>query len=198
MITDFLTIVSLMMMPRTVSTFAFKPPFDSRVYSRPRSNKVIAWQQNAVLDHEEPLNALFQRAVVLQRAGYQQEALDQYQLFIKAATQCDVDPRSYAEVHVNIGGIYTKFGDREQAKREFETALRYRSIGTAHVNLALLSLQEGSRTMDPTTGLNALNTAKKHCQEAIALNDDRQSGITATRLLGDIDNMLEQANKQGQ
>lgn len=147
----------------------------------------------AVLDNEEPLSVMFQRAVILQRSGDHTAALKEYELFIKAAKQCDVSPEMYAEVHVNIGAVYVKDRNIEMAKHHFEQALRYRQLGTAHVNLALLALQKGSLTMDPTAGIAALEEAKEHCEKAIELNDSAESKKMAIHLLKDIDRMLRQA-----
>lgn len=148
---------------------------------------------DAILADDEPLSARFQRAVVLQRAGDHQSALREYQTFIKAAEQCDVSPEMYAEVHVNIGAVYSKLGDRGEARRNFEIALRYRQLGSAHVNLALLALAEGRMVRDPREGVKALKEAEGHCRKAVELDDDDRCVIGATRLLNDIGNMLVQA-----
>ena len=150
----------------------------------------------AVLDNEEPLSVMFQRAVVLQRAGDHKAALKEYELFIKAAKQCDVSPEKFAEVHVNIGSVYVKDQNKEMAKHYFEQALTFRPMGTAHVNLALLALQKGSNTMDPRAGTACLEEAKNHCEKAVGLNDDTQAKQMATRLLEDIDQMLRQSTGQ--
>jgi tetratricopeptide (TPR) repeat protein len=96
-----------------------------------------------ILAEDEPLSSRFQRAVVLQRAGDHRSALTEYQTFIKAAESCDVSPELYAEVHVNMGAIYTKLKDRNKAKQNFQKALFHRQLGSAHVNLALLALADG-------------------------------------------------------
>lgn len=145
------------------------------------------------LDNEEPLSLLFQRALVLHRAGSIDKALENYQLFCKAAQQCEVDPFQYAEVHVNMGAIYIKKGDSDSAKESFNEALKHREIGTAHVNLAVLQLQLASSLISPQAGLECLQVAKGHCQKAVALNDDPPSFETASRLLVDIDRMMNQA-----
>ena len=149
------------------------------------------------LDNEEPLNVLFQRALVLQRAGAIDEALENYQLFCKAAQQCEVDPFQYTEVHVNMGAIYIKKGDSDSAKDSFNEALKHRQIGTAHVNLAVLQLQLASSLISPQAGLECLQVAKEHCQKAVTLNDDPRSFETASRLLVDIDRMVNQAAGDG-
>ena len=145
------------------------------------------------LENDEPLSVLFQRALVLQRAGAIDQALEEYGLFCKAAQQCQVDPAQYAEVHVNMGAIFLRKGDAEQAQHHFDEALQHRQMGTAHVNLAVLQLQQASSLTSPQAGLECLQVAKEHCQKAMALNDDPRSLETATRLLADIDRMLQQA-----
>lgn len=145
---------------------------------------------STVLENEEPLSVIFQRAVVLQRSGDHKEALKEYELFIKAAEQCDVSPVMYAEVHVNIGAVYVKEKNTGKARYHFEKALQHRQVGTAHVNLALLALQQGSKTINPTSGYSALKDAKIHCEKAIELNDNEQSKSAALRLLEDINKIL--------
>jgi tetratricopeptide (TPR) repeat protein len=171
-------------------------------------------------DGEESLMGLFQRAIVLQRSGAPREALEEYQRFIKAAEQCDVNPQKYAEVYCNMGACEIKLRNREMAQHYFELALRRRTIGTAHVNLALLALQQGTKVQQvqqsqprqpqssardennsqqqqqqqqqqqeqqEEAAWKALAIAKQHCEDAIALNDDRQSMDMATKLLQDIE-----------
>jgi tetratricopeptide (TPR) repeat protein len=155
--------------------------------------------RNVELDKEEPLSVLFQRAVALHRAGELEEALGTYELFLKAAKQCNVSPDMYAEIHVNIGAIKLKQPDQATAaKSSFETALKYRSnLGTAHVNLALLILKELSTITDATQALRALQDAKTHCEEAIYSTDnDARSMAAATKIMQDIDGMISQTGFQ--
>jgi tetratricopeptide (TPR) repeat protein len=153
--------------------------------------------KKVTLDNEEPLSLLFRRAVALHRAGALDEALSTYELFLKAAQQCNVSPEMYAEIHVNVGAIQLKRGDARYAKASFETALSYRSsIGTAHVNLALLILKELSSITDATKALRALQEAKEHCQDAMNVKDDPQSVAAATKILQDIDRMMSQTGFQ--
>ena len=130
-----------------------------------------------VLDNEEPLSVIFQRAVVLQRSGDHESALKEYQFFIKAAEGCDVSPSMYAEVHVNIGAVYAKDNSNlELAKHHFELAIEYRpdNMGTAYVNLALLSLRKGSSigADNPKIGTQCLEEAESYLNSAINLKDD--------------------------
>lgn len=155
----------------------------------------------ATKDGEEPLSAMFQRAVVLQRAGNHEDALVIYERFVKAAKQCDVSPVLYAEVHVNMGAAHLKQKNAALAKFHFEQALKYRSVDTAHVNLALLALQEGSRISDPNKGIAALTNAKWHCEQALQLkkkgkdnSSNPQTQTTAMHLLEDIQRMFARMN----
>lgn len=143
------------------------------------------------MENEEPLSVIFQRAVVLQRSGESDEALKDYDLFIKAAKQCDVSPEMYAEVHVNIGAVYFKENNTVLARHHFEQALKHRQVGTAYVNLALIALKEGSKTMNPRAGMSALREAKNQCVKAIELGDSPQSNAMATDLLEKIEGMME-------
>jgi len=149
-----------------------------------------------VLENEEPLSVTFNRAVVLQRSGDHEAALEKYQFFIRAAEGCDVSPSMYAEVHVNIGAVYAKNNHNlELAKHHFELAIGYRPVGTAYVNLALLLLRKGSSigADDPTIGMKCLEEAQSYLKSAIDLNDsDRQSKTTAVRLLEDVDVIMRQ------
>lgn len=153
------------------------------------------------LDNDEPLSLMFRRGVVLQRSGELDQALKEYDLFLKAAQQCDVDAYKYAEVHVNMGAIHLRQKAPEQAKYHFGEALKHRQLGTAHVNLAVLTLQEASSSTSPQRGLDCVNNARNHCVEAIRLFEDEggqeASAGAAARLLGDIDKMLQQANNRG-
>ncbi len=166
------------------------------VYRKQRINGRLFAQGDFVLADDEPLSARFQRAVVLQRAGDHTSALKEYETFVKAAEQCEISPSTYAEVRVNMGAIYAKLRRREEARESFEIALKYRDIGSAHVNLALLILAEGQQSTDPRVGIRALNEAKEHCETAVELNDDVHSVNGATRLLGDIEKMLSQMGSQ--
>ena len=47
---------------------------------------------------EVPLNQIFQKAVVLQRSGDRDGALDQYKQFLKVAESHDVDPLLYVSL----------------------------------------------------------------------------------------------------
>lgn len=94
-----------------------------------------------------------------------------------------------------MGAIEIKSKNREMAKHYFKEALKHRKIGTAYVNLALLSLQEGSQSSDARVGVAALTDAKELCQKAAELNDDPQAIAMATKLLKDIDVMLMQMKK---
>lgn len=159
----------------------------------PCFRSLLSAHGDAVLADDEPLSSKFQRAVVLQRAGDHMSALKEYQTFVKAAEQCDVAPETYAEVHVNMGAIYMKLRDRKEARNSFETALKYRELGSARVNLALLALAEGQQSSNPSDGINALKEAEGHCLKALEINDDANSVRSANKLLGDIQKMLGQA-----
>ena len=156
-----------------------------------------------ILAEDEPLSSRFQRAVVLQRSGDHTSALTEYETFIKAAESCDVSPELYAEVHVNMGAIHAKLKDRPKAKKSFQIALRYRELGSARVNLALLALADGQLSLDPRDGVIALKEARMHCLKALEINVNDDSGDGngdahssvngARRLLKDVENMLQQA-----
>lgn len=157
------------------------------------------------LENEEPLSVMFQRAVVLQRAGSYPAALEEYDLFLKAARQCSVDPIRYAEVHVNRGAIFLRQGETASAQEEFEAALEHRpTMGTALVNLAVLALQQASQSQSPQVGLECLETAQFYCQKVLdaaaaslpSPDQDPQSVATATRLLKDIQQMIDQSNRR--
>ena len=191
MISDIFFIIFIL----TVAANCFSPvPSTSRRhFCRVAQAPALTMTGGAVLDNEEPLSAMFQRAVVLQQSGNHKAALKEYELFIKAAKQCDVSPDKYAEVHVNIGAVYIKDRNIEMAKHHFEQALQ---VGTAHVNLALLALQKGSQTMDPMAGIAALEEAKEHCEKAIALDNSVESTKRALHLLGDINLRMEKVNDE--
>mgnify|MGYP005850901905 CR=1 FL=1 len=155
-------------------------------------SKTTATHRAVVKENEEPLSVMFQRAVVYQRAGNYEEALKEYKLILQAAQQCDVAPDKYAEVHGNLGALYLRNKDAAKAKFHFETALEHRRMGTVHVNLAVLLLQELSTVRDKKVGLEILTKAQRHCQEALALPEDGQEHTVAKRLLQDMDKMMSQ------
>lgn len=167
----------------------------SAIKSKERDDDDIL-DNSKVTKNEEPLSAMFNRAVVYQRSGNHKEALRIYQMFLQAVKQIDsdIDPKMYSEVYVNLGSIYFASKERnlEKSRYYFEKAVEARpDLGTAHVNLALLELQEASQIVsDPKEGINKLLKAKSHCQEAIKWHDDKQSFEAAMRLLGQIDGML--------
>ena len=70
----------------------------------------------------EPLNRIFQRAVVLQRMGDRSGCLREYEKFITVANVHDVDPMLYAEVHVNVGAIYAMRAGRRRKDRPDEAS----------------------------------------------------------------------------
>ena len=178
----------LLFISATVS-FCAPPPRRSPRLSR------LPWllYQGAVKENEEPLSLLFQRAVVLQRAGNYDKAMEEYNIILKAAKQVDLKVEQYAEVHVNLGALYLRQKRNvEQAKHHFAMALSHRQMGVAHVNLAVLMLQELTKNnvRDKQQGREILIAAREHCQNAITLKDDDQAQVMATRLLSDIDEML--------
>ena len=145
-----------------------------------------------VKENEEPLTMIFNRALVFQRAGDHKRALKEYEFFQKAAEECGVSPAMYAEVLVNMGAAHLKDKNVELARLHFEKALKHRQVGAAHVNLALLDLQKASTIRDPKAGMEVVMSAKSHCEEAMKVNDTEESMKTATRLLNDINGMLDQ------
>uniref|UniRef100_A0A7S3QIZ4 MalT-like TPR region domain-containing protein n=1 Tax=Chaetoceros debilis TaxID=122233 RepID=A0A7S3QIZ4_9STRA len=184
------------MMPPCSQLIAPKPFPDVPITSKKSKHQMSSGGDNEgmILADDEPLSSKFQRAVVLQRAGDYSSALEEYETFVKAAKSCDVSPEKYAEVHVNMGAVYMRLGKRKEAKINFEVALKYRKIGNAHVNLALLTLAEGQKSVNPTDGINALKEAEDHCRIAVDLNDDIHSFQRASTLLVDIGKMLAQVN----
>lgn len=171
---------------------------------------------------DEPLSFRFQRAVVLQRAGEYTDALQEYQMFVKAAESCNVSPELYAEVHVNMGAIFMKWKNWSEARTNFEKALNYRednNMASAHVNLALLTLAEGRQqaAMSSSSSLSQASSQKEmndisrqclkqawgHCKQALSSvnqdDDDMVHSATrmaATRLMRDIEAMLKQIGEE--
>lgn len=145
------------------------------------------------LDNEEPLSLMFQRAVVLQRSGSHAQALDEYSMFLKAAVQCQVNPSMYAEVYGNMGALYLRQQDYTKAREHLRQALTYRpKFGTAHVNLAVVALQEASTLTDAIQARTLIDDAQQHCTAALTCNTDPRSVAMARRLLDDIQRMLTQ------
>lgn len=90
----------------------------------------------------------------------------------------------------------TKMELRVKAKHAFQEAVKYRpSLGSAWVNLALLTLAEGKEMgNDPANVEKALKEARQCCERALGMdNEDEQSRALANKLIGDIDSMMRQS-----
>ena len=127
---------------------------------------------------EEPLDRIFRRGVALQRAGDGAGCLREYERFLKAAEHHGADPSLYAEVHANVGAMHaaeavrkntgpTAVGRRAELRRKardsLSEAVRYRpGLGSAWVNLALLTLSEGRETATTTTTASASASAGRN------------------------------------
>lgn len=161
---------------------------------------------------EVPLSQIFQKAVILQRSGDRSGALTEYQQFLKVAESHDVDPMLYSEVYANMGAIYAMQGKgtinnelktelRISAMGALKEAVNYRpSLGSAWVNLALLTLAEGKELgnspSEQSKVENALKEARQCCERALGMdNDDEQSRALANKLVVDIDSMMKQIRK---
>mmetsp|Transcript_2140 Transcript_2140/g.4574 ORF Transcript_2140/g.4574 Transcript_2140/m.4574 type:complete len:114 (-) Transcript_2140:1465-1806(-) len=90
---------------------------------------------------------------------------------------------------------------RINAKDAFKEAVNYRpSLGSAWVNLALLTLAEGKElgnsSSEQSKVENTLKEARQCCERALGLdNDDEQSRALANKLVVDIDSMMKQMRK---
>mmetsp|Transcript_38423 Transcript_38423/g.91987 ORF Transcript_38423/g.91987 Transcript_38423/m.91987 type:complete len:218 (-) Transcript_38423:42-695(-) len=153
---------------------------------------------------EQPLNQIFQKAVVLQRSGDREGALDEYTRFLRVAISNDVDPELFAEVYANVGAIYAMQSKgeadkgaraklRDRAKSAFQEAVRHRpSLGSAWCNLALLLLAEGKDMGGHADPSSIIKEARSCCERALAIdNDVEQSRELAYRLIRDIDNLTK-------
>lgn len=87
---------------------------------------------------------------------------------------------------------------RTKAKDSFKEAVKYRpGLGSAWVNLALLTLAEGkdlgNRVDEQNKVKNALKEARQCCERAMGMdNDDEKSRALANKLIVDIDSMMKQ------
>lgn len=174
--------------------------------SRCQQHPFLLFQSSKTeLENEEPLSVIFQRAVVLQRSGSYVEALDEYELFLKASAQCDVEPSQYAEVYGNMGALFLRQRNFEEARHHLQQALIHRpKLGAAHVNLAVVALQQAAN-MEPSStleeqgqnGIKFIEQAEQHCQDALDANADPRSVAMAKRLLEDIDRMRSSSSPLG-
>jgi tetratricopeptide (TPR) repeat protein len=181
-------------------------PSKSTSFVSPTTVRFLKDGINTEKENDEPLLVVFQRAVVLQRSGSHQDALTEYEFFLKAAAQCDIEPRLHAEVYGNMGALYLRLQDYDRARASLEQALFHRpNFGTAHVNLAVVELQlaststttrsnrsndEASDDESPSSAIHHIQLAKKHCQTALECNTDPRSVAMANKLLQDIDRIL--------
>ena len=155
----------------------------------PLRPKARTRRQHIICSETSSLEAIFLRALMLQRAGDKDGALDNYQIFLAAAKENEAPPDTYAEVLVNIGTIYAMRSDPVRAKQHFEEALQYRDIGSARVNLAVLLLQQVSAAAKSGAlqrQEELVKEAMMHCQRTVALQDDPNAVASANRLLADI------------
>lgn len=133
----------------------------------------------------------FNLGLTLQRAGDPEGALEAYEVFISAAEESGTPTKTFVEALTNVGIIQAQQRNRAGARTSFERALAHRPMGSAHVNLALVCLAEGSAAAADNgqkgfMPLGAIQEATTHCKAAIELNDDPNSVKTAERLLGDM------------
>lgn len=113
----------------------------------------------------------------------------------------DAPNDSLAEIHANIGHCFMKLNDRSKARESFNKALACRPLATAHINFALLELEEGKvsegvansvswpRSSNSVSSgavtLKALEAAVSHCEAALVTKDGatNQTALTASRII---------------
>ena len=130
------------------------------------------------------LKSQFERALVLQRAGDLDGALDEYRAFIDAAEEHDVPPAAYAEVRGNVGALLLKRGDLAEASAELEESIALRDMATTRCNLAIIRMRQ-----------NDAAGAREHARAALRLGDesDSRTGTVARRILADVEVLEDQA-----
>ncbi len=154
----------------------------------PRAPRALGNADTRMSASATTLRGLFEEAVVLQRASMPDKALEAYDSFLQAAHSCGLADTHVAEAYVNQGTIHARRGQRARARALFERALQQRSIGSAHLNLALILLAEhteATRAGDTTTTL--VPEAAEHCRRAVALRDDEFTFAKAQQVLLDIE-----------
>lgn len=131
------------------------------------------------------LKSQFERALVLQRAGDVDGALDEYRAFIDACEQNDVPAAAYAEVRGNVGALLLKRGDLEAASAELEESVALRDMATTRCNLAIVRMRQSDAS-----------GAREHARAALRLADesDDRTGMVARRVLSDVE-VLEDTGK---
>ena len=130
------------------------------------------------------LKSQFERALVLQRAGDLDGALDEYKAFIDAAKEHDVPPAAYAEVRGNVGALLLKRGDLAEAAAELEASIALRDLATTRCNLAIIRIRQSDAA-----------GAREHARAALRLGDesDSRTGTVARRILADVEVLEDQA-----
>ena len=131
------------------------------------------------------LKSQFERALVLQRAGDLDGALDEYKAFIDAAKSHDVPPAAYAEVRGNVGALLLKRGDLAEAAAELEASIALRDLATTRCNLAIIRMRQKDAA-----------GAREHARAALRLGDesDSRTGTVARRILADVEVLEDQAS----
>ena len=130
------------------------------------------------------LKSQFERALVLQRAGDLDGALDEYKAFIDAAEEHNVPPAAYAEVRGNVGALLLKRGDLAEAAAELEASIALRDLATTRCNLAIIRIRQSDAA-----------GAREHARAALRLGDesDSRTGTVARRILADVEVLEDQA-----
>ena len=130
------------------------------------------------------LKSQFERALVLQRAGDLDGALDEYKAFIDAAEEHKVPPAAYAEVRGNVGALLLKRGDLAEAAAELEASIALRDLATTRCNLAIIRIRQSDAA-----------GAREHARAALRLGDesDSRTGTVARRILADVEVLEDQA-----
>ena len=135
------------------------------------------------------LEAIWERALCLQRAGDSAKAIEEYELLVAAAEASGAPPASLSEAHINMGQLKARLGDRQGARDHIHTALETRSLATAHINLALLELADGEEAGCMST--DALNAAIKHCKRALSAEESNEESLEmARKILADAQRAL--------
>jgi tetratricopeptide (TPR) repeat protein len=90
--------------------------------------------------HDYPLSEILNLGLYEQHNGYFQEAIGQYERILNRSS----DPQMRGIAYGKLGTIYTQLGNRDVARKNYESALQLNPNNAfAHVGVALLAQHDG-------------------------------------------------------
>ncbi|MDE2125739.1 MAG: tetratricopeptide repeat protein [Armatimonadetes bacterium] len=106
-------------------------------------------------------NAMFNRALILQRLGRVQEAITAYINVLEVAPNLDA-------AHLNMGQLYSAIGNGAAARQQFLLVYKHNKAPKVAAGLADAEAQDAFSLHDPAQRAAELASAERHFQAALA------------------------------